>query len=522
MADDTETTTKESSSKKRGWGFRIVALALGLLPFFLFEGVLMLGGWGTPDPSDDPFVGFASKRPLFALNEEGSHFTIAPSRRDWFYPAQFTAEKSKDTFRIFCIGASTVAGRPYTVETAFSSWLRLFLEQSDPSRKWEVVNCGGVSYASYRLVPIVEEVLANYAPDLIILYTGHNEFLEDRTYEHIKGLPLAVTKPYELASHLRTFNLMRSAYLRVSGQTSPSIMEARAIMPEEVDALLEHKGGMENYFRDDEWQQGVIDHYRFNLDRMCAQSRKANVPMIVMNPCSNLRDTHPFKSERRSDLTEKEREEAEELLEKAIESLAETEIERAEILYQAALDIDPLHAETHYRFGKLRDLTNDFAPAYDSYVKAKDLDVCPLRMLEPMHEVLKEVVARHGVELIDTRAEVEKIIIPTGIPSNEEFLDHVHPNIGGHQFFAKLLAEKMEAMGFVTLPRPPADDNEPEDSASPRWLRSMGAALHEYVNTLPAGYFAEGNMRLENLRHWARGHSEIEPPVESKRRKPAN
>ena len=84
-----------------------------------------------------------------------------------------------------------MAGRPYTVETAFSSWLQLFLQYADPSKKWEVVNCGGVSYASYRLVPILEEVLENYTPDLVILYTGQNEFLEDRTYAHLKNLPLS-------------------------------------------------------------------------------------------------------------------------------------------------------------------------------------------------------------------------------------------------------------------------------------------------------------------------------------------
>ena len=279
---------------------------------------------------------------------------------------------------------------------------------------------------------------------------------------------------------------------------------------------------MEHYYRDDEWQQGVIDHYRFNLERMCALSSKAEVPMIVMNPCSNLRDTPPFKSEHRSDLAPEELDEVKELLEKAAISFSETELERADFLYRAAIDFDPLYADTFYRYGKLHDLSNDFHPAYENYVKAKDLDVCPLRMLEPMHAVLKEVAARHEVELLDTRAEVEKIIVPSGIPGNAEFLDHVHPNVGGHQYFAKLLVEKMDAMGFVTLPDPPADDDTPpSDSAFPRWLESMGPVISDYLNSLPAGYFAEGEMRLENLRHWARGQSEMEPPVESKRRKPS-
>src|SRR5258706_16184905 len=57
---------------------------------------------------------------------------------------------------------------------------------SDRSRRLQGVNCGGVSYASYRLAPIVREVL-NYQPDLVIVATGENEFLEDRTYHSVKS-----------------------------------------------------------------------------------------------------------------------------------------------------------------------------------------------------------------------------------------------------------------------------------------------------------------------------------------------
>ena len=492
---------------RRGWVFRVSALLVGLLPFFILEGVLRLGDWERPDPSEDPFVGFASVRPLFALNAAGTHYGIAPNRGDWFYPVEFKARKGGKTVRIFCIGGSTVAGRPYTVETAFSSWMQVYLRELDPSRDWEVVNCGGISYASYRLVPIVKEVLEHYEPDLLVLYTGHNEFLEDRTYEPIKNLPAVVTKPYELASNWHTFNLLRRGFLRLTGRTSPSVMQARAIMPEEVDALLEHKGAMEHYYRDEAWQQSVFDHYEFNLNWMCSLARKAAVPMIVMNPCSNLRDIRPFKSEHRAGLTEPQRQKVASLINQAGRSFSENQPERASILYEAALELDPLYADTHYQYAKLLDLVNDMGAAYGAYVRAKDLDVCPLRMLEPMHELLAEVVARHGVTWLDVRAEVEKIV-QTGIPGKDEFLDHVHPNPAGHQFIASLVVEKMAEMGYLKI-------------GEPIWLPRIRPAIERHLRSLPEGHFAQGNIRLENLRQWARGRSEAEPPVESKRRKPS-
>ena len=38
---------------------------------------------------------------------------------------------------------------------------------------------------SYRLLLILEKCL-QYKPDLFIVCTGHNEFLEDRSYAHLK------------------------------------------------------------------------------------------------------------------------------------------------------------------------------------------------------------------------------------------------------------------------------------------------------------------------------------------------
>ena len=132
---------------------------------------------GEPPPaSEDPFVGFSATRPLFALSEDDSRYEIAKGKLTHFQPDSFAAHKPAGEFRIFCLGGSTVQGRPYSIETSFTSWLELSLQAADPSRTWRVVNCGGVSYATYRLVPMLEEVL-NYEPDLVIFCEGHNEFL---------------------------------------------------------------------------------------------------------------------------------------------------------------------------------------------------------------------------------------------------------------------------------------------------------------------------------------------------------
>ncbi len=61
---------------------------------------------------------------------------------------RFGATKEPEARRLFCIGGSTTYGRPFDDATSFCGWLRGFLERVDPEREWEVVNAGGISYAS--------------------------------------------------------------------------------------------------------------------------------------------------------------------------------------------------------------------------------------------------------------------------------------------------------------------------------------------------------------------------------------
>ena len=147
----------------------------------LLELGLRLGGFVASEDLTDPYVEFAGQRSLFEKDATAEFFQTATNRTNYFVRDRFPVVKTEGTFRIFCLGGSTVQGRPYAIETAFPKWLQLSLEVRQPDRKWEVINCGGISYASYRLVPILRECLEHYEPDLIVLCTGQNEFLEDRT-----------------------------------------------------------------------------------------------------------------------------------------------------------------------------------------------------------------------------------------------------------------------------------------------------------------------------------------------------
>ena len=181
-------------SRRRRLVFHALAVVVVLSPLVLGELLLRLCVPRRPARPDDPYVTFRRQEPLFILDGTATRYETATDRLTAFRPQSFAAEKSARTVRVFCLGGSTVQGRPYSVETSFTTWLRLNLEAAQPATDWEVINVGGISYASYRLVPILRELLT-HQPDLFIVYTGHNEFLEDRTYRDVKDMPGAPGRP---------------------------------------------------------------------------------------------------------------------------------------------------------------------------------------------------------------------------------------------------------------------------------------------------------------------------------------
>ena len=83
-------------------------------------------------------------------------------------------------------------------------------------------------------------------------------------------------------------------------------------LPPEVDARLDWRGGMASYHRDPAWQQDCIQHFEFNLRRTVAIAKAKRVPLVLVNPASNL-DWAPFKAEYRADLSQDQHAEVERL-----------------------------------------------------------------------------------------------------------------------------------------------------------------------------------------------------------------
>lgn len=454
-------------------------MALGLMPFLALELVLIAAGWQGSNGIDDPYIGFTEIRPLFVKNDDATLFEIAENRKPLFQPDTFLVNKPDDEFRIFCIGGSTVQGRPYSIETAFSKWLELALAASDDSRRWKVVNCGGVSYASYRLVPIVDEILT-YQPDLIVLYTGHNEFLEDRTYAAIKqGSPWLV-RTHERLSSLRSYSFLRSQFISSKNQSQIETL------PAEVEARLDFKDGLDLYSRDDEWQQRVVIDFERNLRRIIKSVRAADVPLFLANPVCNLRDVAPFKSSNSSGLSLEQSEsfEAKFLAAQQTQSLDE----KLAALEELA-EFNPRHAELQFRLGHAFLAKGEIGRAKQHLIAAKDEDICPLRASEPIYGTIDKLRQEFDLPVIDAMLHFSAQATD-GIPGRESLVDHVHPTIHGHQQIADLIVDQMCKENIIAAKADPA---------------KVAMIYRRHFESLDNFYFERAKDRLDGLQRWAEG-----------------
>lgn len=470
-----ENTPAEPRATSGRWWFPYAAVLVGLTPILLFEVICHAFDWGRPTV-DESLVAFENVRRLFVLDETADRYRVGENRYGYFLPTSFPATKGDHERRVFCLGGSTVQGRPYAHATAFPKWLEIALNAEASDTRWSVVNCGGVSYASYRLVPILEEILS-YEPDAVVVYTGHNEFLE---WDEL-------TRPRPPGASLRSVRLLKRAL--PTGGDQRAARQGRAILPEEVDALLDYRGGLERYHHDVAKSAGVVSRFETHIRRMIALARAADVPIVFIDPVDDIRNTPPFKAEHDPTLSDADRESWNASMEFAARLIARGDFPMSEVAlaYRNAAGFDPLHAAAWYQAGKCHAAAFEYERADDAFRRARDSDACPLRMTTPLHEALTRVVAETDVPLIDAASALN------GEDRSSWLLDHVHPTIAGHQALAETVAATLHRIGVVEV-RP--------DRA--RWRPRFEA----HLKGLTTSYFTAGARRLERLTNWSQGRGD--------------
>jgi tetratricopeptide (TPR) repeat protein len=389
--------------------FMAFTLSLPVILLVLLEAGLRAGHYG-PDLSlfTSETVG---GRMFLTMNPEvkSRYFSRVDFTPNTSYDA-FPAIKTGGTFRVFCLGGSTTVGFPFGYCGSFSSRLRDRLQALFPERNIEVVNLGMTATNSFTVLDIAEE-LAACAPDLIIVYDGHNEFygaLGSMSRE-TAGQSRWLTQVYLRLVHSRIFLLARALYGQLTSSPLPGRgSPAAGTMMERLAYGQYVPYGGPSYER-------TLETFRANLHDLAAYCADHAIPLILSTQVSNLRHQPPF--------------------------------------FSGAADSRPDTSRPAYwyRRAQAADSRNAFAEARSAYIRARDLDELRFRASSDFNDAIRALDGTPSVSVVDVEA-LFAAASPDSIVGRELILEHLHPTSRGYFLMAKAYAAEIRRRSLLASP----------------------------------------------------------------------
>jgi len=421
----------------RLWLFRIVALTvIPALLFILLELGLRVVGYGFP-------VTATIKCRVNEMDAYGDNV-----RFGWrffprniakeFDPFIFPADKSDDTYRVFVLGASAAQGTPYSA-FGLGRIQRVMLQEAYPGTNFEVITAATAAINSHVILEIAKDC-ARHEPDLFIVYLGNNE---------VVGPYGAGTVFAPLSPHLFLIRAGISAKATRLGQLLTNLLES--IGPEKNTPKV--WGGLE-MFLEKQVRAGearletVYRHFETNLEDISRIARKSGAAIIVCTVGSNLKDSPPFASLHRSELTDAEKNTWDQIYQQGVTFETAGKYAEAMDRYLAATEIDECYADLQFRLGRCYWAMGEYTKARDRYIKAREMDTLRFRADNRINEIIRDVASdksAEGVYLVDAVKAFEKNS-PNEVPGDELFYEHVHLNFHGTYLLAKTIFEQIEKL----------------------------------------------------------------------------
>jgi tetratricopeptide (TPR) repeat protein len=479
----------QERTRQREWAGRSNAHRTRLLWLATLATPLLLGGVceglarlsAAPRAAGDPMLQLVGAPSFFERTEiDGRpHVRVA---HDEVYARRniaFTPEKPPGSFRVFCLGGSASAGWPHPAGESYSAYLEQALRRSAPRRPIEVINVSAHAYAAYRVRLIFDRVL-EFEPDLLVLYTGNNEFLEKRRYlaarEHLDPV-LAI------ANRSAAVRLLRSGIVRLFFPDNVLAGARREHVAYEQWSKVRR---IALTLRDDPTQfEQVKAHYSLTVEAMVREAAARGVPVILVSVPVNLRDWQPNVSTHGlvgDSLTRWQT-----AFRAGRRGLLQGDADAAREEFEAAVALAPQHAASHYQLARSLERTGDAPRALAHYRRANDLDRNPFRALSDFNTRLRAIAAGHpNAHLADAESAFLAASAPRA-PGFDLFLDYVHPTRRGNLTLARtvfdvigsqrLLGEPTR-LRFEATPSPHYD--EARDPRLQRTLVMLFAMMHQY------------------------------------------
>ncbi len=367
--------------------------------FVCIESLLKVTGFSFY-PNDLRFV-LSEDYKVFMPDRGKRFYATNPRKSGIFVEQSFAVNKAKHAYRIFILGGSSI------------NYLKHFdalkdkLETARPDKVFEIINAGGLSYGTNRLLLVFQEIL-EYQPDLIILYSGHNEFEEECLKTEFKKT--VFTRLNESLVSFRLYQLASKIHytIRSFWFTSYAAARNRQIINPVFPPDTRVTWGRSFNERD---KRLIYENYLYNIETMARIAKDKSINLIISTVAYNQIGTPPFYSFRYGTFGNFKKQAVPRLIEKSLHESTQ----------------DPF---CEYAIGEFFYQKENFPEAKKHLEDAFILDAQPHRANRIINAMVRRTAIQYNVPLIDMEERI--LASSTGsVASLKLFSDHCHLNEKG-------------------------------------------------------------------------------------------
>jgi len=301
------------------------------------------------------------------------------------YLTTFKSDKPDNCFRVFLIGESSLSGWPYSKEQSIDRKLNKLFGHYIENEKIEIITISIAGFNTSLACAIIPNLM-EFKPDLIMLYTGHNEFYGYNGYTTIRS-----------KSNLVLMDLMEKLLQKTGVLNSITYDKYR----DDLEILLPFNADEQIITESQKEYYNIKNQYLSNIQKIISVCRENKIRLALTALSDNCLLPPIGVLNRKDDIS-------------------------ADIIYNNA------------RMALIRDGNQNTAVRL--FKKSKDVDAFRLRIPENFIEDLKNISEQNDISIADINTEFT-LNSPNNIPGNNLFMDYIHPNSEGLNILASAYAK---------------------------------------------------------------------------------
>lgn len=333
----------------------------------------------------------------------------------------FDYKKADNVKRIFIVGESTPQGFPFEVNHSFSKITESVLNKIQKKYQFEIINISHTAMSSYYVADIVKK-LNKFNPDLIVVYSGHNEYYGT--------ISISTSKNYWMN---KLYLIMKESYIF---QNIFSLLYDKTYLND--DSLMHRLAGNKPKYINGKIDTIILTNYIKNIDSTIKYNSKHHIKSLIIQPICNILDMPPFEGQFDDRLIK--------IFTNNVNYINTMTNQRLIKKYNLLSLYPELIQNANVMYLEKFTANNKLAD-YSNKLLARDLDCLPFRAKKIIQEGLNQYFKYKTNDNIHYLPLYSEMANDHGydIFGNKIFLEHVHLNMNGQimvsQYLAKSIAQ---------------------------------------------------------------------------------